>query len=79
MVPIATSYRLVAQNRRYPFLRKHNISSKKKPILNKNEENTLKEQNEIFLTIWFASVNFYQTTMKSEIQATWTKSPLTKD
>ena len=37
----------------------------KKETHDKNEENTLKELNEVFLMVWFAEVNFYQNTTKN--------------
>ena len=54
----------------------------KKKTHNKNEENTLKERNQILLAIWFAPLCiFYQNILlvKNEVQATWAESPLPKD
>ena len=51
----------------------------KKEIHNKNEDNTLKEQNEIFLTVMVCLRNVYQNTTKTEVKALRAEPPLPKD
>jgi hypothetical protein len=51
----------------------------KKETHNKNEENTLKELNKIFLTAMGCQSNFYLKPMKNEVHPTWAEPPLPKD